>query len=371
MTIRARILKAIRPFTLPCVLQVVLLPLNEVASDTAEGNPPFLLEQPFILELFDRRFAPDIREQRKIASWTPEREEALVSFIWSGQLEHFRSTCEEWSFVNRKDLDEAQEEAAIAHTFHRIHESEVSAYELLRELQGRQVPIMYADVRLELVEAPSGRLDLRTGEEDDDFLDINGVLLEHIPGFLLEDLETQAPEWAWPAVCEQAIHGINKISDCGILNTDVRPKNVIVRPKHSTEARGGDQGDERVGYDVIIIDFALCDFRKNWGTDEEWRAAKQTQDEEGAIGYVMEGKLRRFKKGRKRKWRGPLPWEYKPSTRYWGQNGGGGEAMALGKGVQEEWEGGDGAVSGLDVVAHYDEDMEPQKTYESLSFTRI
>lgn len=259
-------------------------------------------------------------------------------------------------------MDEAQEEAVIAHAFHGMHESEVSAYTLLRELQGRQVPVMYADVRLELAEAPSGRLDLlRGGGKDSLFLEINGVLLGYIPGFVLEDLETRAPESAWPSVCEQAIQSINRISDCGILNKDVRPTNVIVRPKPSIEATANDPGDKHVGYDVVVIDFALCDFRKNWGTDEEWKAAKHTQDEEGAIGYVMEGRLRRFKKGKKRKWMGPLPWEYRPSMRYWKQGGGGSDMMAVREGAEEGGGKGCGAVGGSEVIAQCDEKMEPGK----------
>ncbi|MCJ1246793.1 hypothetical protein MMC30_004002 [Trapelia coarctata] len=311
--VRARIVKAIRPFTLSCVLQVVLLPSESNVSSDAEDKATLPPEQPFILKLYDRRFDQDTREDRKIEPWTPVREEALVSFVRGGQLEAFLSTLDLWSLATREDLDEAQKEAAIAYNFYKMHESEVSVYELLQGLQGRHVPIMYADVRLDSIETESGCHESLPGEVDDEFLVVKGILIEYIPGFLLVDLEGQAPESAWPSVCEQAVRVINRISDYGILNRDICLKNVIVRPKRSSVDTGG---EGEVHYDVVAIDFALCDFRKDFGSEEEWREKKRSQDEEGAIGYVLERKLTLFKKGKKKKWKGPLPWQYKPSMRY-------------------------------------------------------
>ena len=42
-----------------------------------------------------------------------------------------------------------------------------------------------------------------------------------------------------------------------------------------------------------MIDFARCVLRKDGQDDTEWRKLKAWQDEEGAIGVVMEGKLRK------------------------------------------------------------------------------
>jgi len=341
-TVKARIIRPIRPFTSSCILQVVLL----TSDDASNAHLPS--EQPFILKLYDRRFASNTREQRKLAQWTPEREEALVTFVRSGQLEAFLATVDEWSLATRDDLDEAQKETVIAHYYRELPVSEIAAYELLQELQGDDIPVLYADVRLDFVKTASGNLSSSREETKNEFLEIKGILIEYIPGFILEDVETQAPESAWPSICEQAVSTVNKIGDYGVLNKDVRPTNVIVRAKHCREESRSEQEEQTTGYDIIVIDFALCDFRKNWGTEEEWRAAKHTQDEEGAIGYVMEGKLRRFKKGKKRKWKGPLPWMYKPSWRYLEQSG---NAGAPGEREQEERNEGNGALVNLDVVA--------------------
>ncbi|PGG99560.1 hypothetical protein AJ79_08497 [Helicocarpus griseus UAMH5409] len=43
-----------------------------------------------------------------------------------------------------------------------------------------------------------------------------------------------------------------------------------------------------------MIDFAQCVFRKEGQDDNDWGYWKAWQDEEGAMGVVMEGKLRKL-----------------------------------------------------------------------------
>lgn len=43
----------------------------------------------------------------------------------------------------------------------------------------------------------------------------------------------------------------------------------------------------------VAVDFASSRLRYEDETEEEWRRAKQTQDEEGAIGWVIRGLLKR------------------------------------------------------------------------------
>ena len=66
-------------------------------------------------------------------------------------------------------------------------------------------------------------------ETKDEFLEIEGILIEYIPGFLLEDQENQAPESAWPSICEQAVSMsmVNRIGDYGILNKNVRLQTLL------------------------------------------------------------------------------------------------------------------------------------------------
>ena len=65
------------------------------------------------------------------------------------------------------------------------------------------------------------------------------------------------------------------------------------------QAKKGSKND----YEVFMIDFALSRLRESGETDYEWRRAKWSQDEEGAIGYVMKNRLK-----------GGI--KYKPSHRY-------------------------------------------------------
>ena len=75
---------------------------------------------------------------------------------------------------------------------------------------------------------------------------------------------------------DEAIKIVNLLGDRDILNQDVKARNFIVR-KHPRK-------DE---YQVLMIDFSLCEFRQPKQTDEEWSKAKRLQDEEGAVGAIM------------------------------------------------------------------------------------
>lgn len=43
---------------------------------------------------------------------------------------------------------------------------------------------------------------------------------------------------------------------------------------------------------VFMIDFGLCQFRRESRDEEDWRKWKLLQDEEGAVGYVMQRYLK-------------------------------------------------------------------------------
>jgi hypothetical protein len=42
---------------------------------------------------------------------------------------------------------------------------------------------------------------------------------------------------------------------------------------------------------VVMIDFALCNFRKDYADNVDWSEAKAIQDEEGAVGLIMQDRL--------------------------------------------------------------------------------
>ncbi|OQE84905.1 hypothetical protein PENNAL_c0025G02623 [Penicillium nalgiovense] len=51
------------------------------------------------------------------------------------------------------------------------------------------------------------------------------------------------------------------------------------------------------GYKVVMIDFALCNFRKNYAVDDDWSESKAVQGEEGAVGLIMQDRLEGPSKG--------------------------------------------------------------------------
>lgn len=46
------------------------------------------------------------------------------------------------------------------------------------------------------------------------------------------------------------------------------------------------------GFKVTTIDFALCNFRQDYKDVYNWDKWKSIQDEEGAVGYVMQRRLK-------------------------------------------------------------------------------
>jgi hypothetical protein len=125
------------------------------------------------------------------------------------------------------------------------------------------------------------------------FFKVPGILLEYIDGFMLSNIGENAPRVSWQRICDEAIRVVNIVCDHNVLNKDVRLENMMVRQKKGSKK----------GYEVFMIDFALSRLRGGDETNDEWRRAKWSQDEEGAIGYVMQSRL-------------GGGFRYKPSDRY-------------------------------------------------------
>jgi serine/threonine protein kinase len=186
---------------------------------------------------------------------------------------------------------------------HRIQKIEI--YDRLVDLQGIHVPTIFADVRL----VPQ-RATATSDENVTQYTKVRAILMEHIAGFTLDDIVTRVPESDWAPVCDQAIEVIRKIAEHDFINFDIKTRNIIVR-----------RGSEECSYQVFLLDFGQCGFRDPSDSDEIWRERKRQKDEEGAVGYIMMNHISRAKGKKGKKYRGtdPLPWEYKPSTRFEGQ----------------------------------------------------
>lgn len=90
---------------------------------------------------------------------------------------------------------------------------------------------------------------------------------------------------------------MNSIGDHDILNKDAKPENFVVRKISSNGS---------TTYRPVMIDFALCELRTPDESHASWRERERSQDEKGAVGFVMQHKLRK---------RGGH-YKYKPSYRY-------------------------------------------------------
>ena len=114
----------------------------------------------------------------------------------------------------------------------------------------------------------------------EEYLNCPGILLEYIQGFHLTDLDKFAPKATWQPICEEAIRIINEIGSFDVRNEDIKTRSFVVH-KDSDTAQ----------FKVFMMDFGSCVLRKPDQDDHDWREWKAMQDEEGAIGLVMERKL--------------------------------------------------------------------------------
>ncbi|MCJ1377659.1 hypothetical protein MMC17_000755 [Xylographa soralifera] len=275
--IKAQILRVFQPITNSVVLEVRLLDQNYADPlATRDISRRFSLPQSrsFILKLYDRCAMSDLHEQFDVRPWTVVREEALCDFIKAGNLSAFLSS------VGRRlaFLDNCK----------------------LVSLQGDCIPTIYAAALLVNDVDPGMVVTVNFSHGDKPFsnlLKVKEILIELINGFQLEDLATCAPESAWPEICEQAIRAVNKVSDLNVTNNNVRPTNMLV---------AGSSSGENGSWKVAMVDFAMCELRHESKSDKDWKAEKRTLDEEGAIGYVMEMKLKRAKQAGKKKFKATL-----------------------------------------------------------------
>jgi hypothetical protein len=158
-----------------------------------------------------------------------------------------------------------------------------------------------------------------------DPLDINGVLLEYVITTKLQRGPIDRDEIS--SGCQEAVDLVKTVGEYGVLNKDVRLDNILVRTKVAfppsipdlpATATPSSFLKRFISYLPTLptrlfrhnpplpalrpspcysIDFASCRLRYKDETDEEWRRAKQSQDEEGAIGSVLEWLLKECSKG--------------------------------------------------------------------------
>jgi hypothetical protein len=241
----------------------------------------------YVLKLYDRRFAAQLRQNCKFGPygkhslypWTLEIEKEYQKFACSSEITaHLEALAEheeddEWLEDAQQHWTQSQLEAYIQYCCLKFYSTETSVYDRLQDLQGSKIPKLFARVSMKL--SP-------TSHSIDNHLDCPGILLEYIDGFPLTDLQQFAPKSTWQQICENAISIVNEIGRRNVMNEDVKTRSFIIRK------------DLRTGeFTPLMTDFGHCVVRKPDQDDHDWRESKAHQDEEGAIGLVMERNLNR------------------------------------------------------------------------------
>ncbi|KAE8376657.1 hypothetical protein BDV26DRAFT_293891 [Aspergillus bertholletiae] len=225
-----------------------------------------------VLKLFDRRFAVQLREDHKINPWSWDIEQQYHNFILSGGAAEFITKLNSDIAMAEKEGDEwndPQNEAYLYDQMQDLYTTEVEAYHTLKGLQEKNIPQLFACFT---VPCSSSSQELSVHK----YIDTPGVPLQYIDGFPLTNIAVHAPRETWQSTCDNAIHIIHLIDDRGILNEDVKTRSFIMRE------------NPKGIFHVFMMDFALCHFRREYQDEVDWWGWKALQDEEGAVGYIMQ-----------------------------------------------------------------------------------
>ena len=252
--LQVRILETYRPFTMSCVMKV--------AIQRSETEP-----EEAVLKLYDRRFAAQLRSDSDVEPWTAYHESNYVESIRSGDAAEIVRKIHTGEAPGN-GWGTAQNEAYLHGDCALMFEAEIDVYERLKDYQGGRIPRLLDTVKLVT----------RQSMADEDLLNIQGNLLEYLPGTTFAELaQSGIPQASWQALVDQAIETVNIFGDHNILNEDVRPENILAVTNSAYDC----------GYRAVMVDFGQCKFRDEHESDLDWARAKHTEDEEGEIKDAM------------------------------------------------------------------------------------
>ncbi|QYT04038.1 hypothetical protein H0G86_010973 [Trichoderma simmonsii] len=227
-----------------------------------------------VLKLYDRRFGVDLRDYRMVhLPLTTKREALFESFVRRNAIGPFLTQLakdQEGRLLPIKPhhhLDDEnvegneKYEAALWKDCDDMFHCETKAYELLKDLQGAGVPRLLATVRLGDTSSiiPSDLID----GPDAKYWDVNGILLQYIPGINLINLDSSSIDVKeWPILVQRSVDLVHKINEYGVVMMDCSTRNVIV---------------DQESHQPFVIDFAQC-----WFKDEMklWEPSNEQDDED-------------------------------------------------------------------------------------------
>jgi len=278
----AEIIKCFEPFTMAPAMLVRLY------------HPRYNDQRTYVLKVFDRRFSTQLREQHEIGHYTYrlDTDYHVFSFSQAHHDKYSELTTNRWEIptidddATKEELDDEVPPAMIDETWvqyfcDRMRATEKEFYRRLEDIQGRGIPRYIADVELPLFNASANTYP--HGSSSLLLHNVRGILIEYIKGFSLGDMDEEpcpAPRSSWQHIGEDATRVVGIIRNREILNNDSNVRNSVVRL---------DPIDNK--YHAYIIDFGHCDFKPPTMSIQAWRKQQAHQDEEGAIGCVLQRNL--------------------------------------------------------------------------------
>lgn len=111
---------------------------------------------------------------------------------------------------------------SLHHQIHGLYKAVIEVYDILKDIQGKTIPQLFASVTITSCSSPQG---------SNEYLDIPGILLQYINGFPLTAVAAHAPKETWQSLCEEAIQIVHLMNDRGTLNQDVKKKGALLYAK--------------------------------------------------------------------------------------------------------------------------------------------
>ena len=276
--VTARIVKLFQPVTVSPVMLV------EVDGEN----------KTMVLKLYDRRCCPKLRDEIRY-DWNEVAEDEYKTFVESGEADKFKPECMHSPRPGHPGWLIAQYEKWLHDRCDELYASEVGAYELHRQMQGKNIPELFATVTLQYGSSSN------SGYQH--YFEVQGILMEYIQGINLMDICDHLDSSVWVDIVESATSLVSRMNQFNFLNYDVHPSHVIVREVNDQDRRY---------YDPVMIDFAISRIRGEDESDEDWYEAKLSWDEENIIGQIMSNIF--IIKGHK--------WCHKDINRYFRDNNG-------------------------------------------------
>ena len=156
-----------------------------------------------------------------------------------------------------------------------LYTSEVRAYNLLQQMQGINIPKLFATVTLQYGSSGNSKYQ--------HYFEAPGILMEYIQGINLMDICDHLDSSLWVSIVESATSLVGRMGELNFINYDLHPSHVIVREVN-------DQSEPH--YEPVMIDFAMSRIRRADESDEDWYEDKLAWDEENIIGQIMSNRFR-------------------------------------------------------------------------------